>query len=471
MKKRIIEYNKEQIKDSLQSFLSLNRERAVVNEEKFKENLQDGIDFVKRIEDFSEIILNDGFDVETQRKFTMKDLSLEIEKTAMEFSEKTGTSIKDFSASSLGFFSEQIINRVITKIQYNDFEAWQFVSKELKLEDSTVFYTVVVGENGSPATSRVAEGGSFKTINLDSSEDYIKTAKGKVGVMVSVSEEALRRNGIAFLNALISAAINDMKRYKSFEAIKLLEAHAKTALDGLDTSNPKLKPSGRSFENPSVKNGTMLLGDLEKFLYQAQTSHFNIDVIFLHPLAYNVIYKEPNVRQYLKETANIRFMIPTKVETVYQNVLTKWKHSTGEAVYKTKKESVPQLIQNKNLNIIVTPLVSFFPKGSTVYTPKSRFTKNPQSQYANVSANCTDILLCDSSRALTYVHDGRGIVSDKVEDRLVDVTHIKFKENYSFVLDKDHGVFAFRNITVTDDIYDPTANQPIIALKRDEVFS
>lgn len=470
MAKRFVEYDKEQIKDSLQSFLSLNKERAIVDDKLFKDNAEDSLEFVKRIEDFSEIIINNGFDVQTQKNFSMRDLSLEIEKTIKDYSEKTGKSIKDFSASSLGVFSQQILNRVVTKIQYNDFEAWQYVSKDMLLEDSTVFYTVVIGEEGSPTTARVAESGEFKTINLESTEDFIKTSKGKVGVMVAYSQEALERNGLALINTLLSAAINDMKRYKSLEAIRLLEAHANTALDGL-SSTPTLKPSGRSFKNPIQQNGTLLLGDLEKFLYQAQNSHFNIDVIFLHPLAWNVIYKEPNIREYLKETANIRFMIPAKMETIYQNAVTKWNHNVGKAVYKTEKMEVPQLIKNKNLNIIVTPLVSYFTKGSTVYSPATRFTTAPVAQYTSVSENCTDILLCDSSRSLSYVHDGKGITVDRIEDKMVDVTKIKLKERYGFVLDKNHGVFAFRNITVTDDVYDPTANQPIITLKRNEVFN
>ena len=139
MAKRFVEYDKEQIKDSLQSFLSLNKERAIVDDKLFKDNAEDSLEFVKRIEDFSEIIINNGFDVQTQKNFSMRDLSLEIEKTIKDYSEKTGKSIKDFSASSLGVFSQQILNRVVTKIQYNDFEAWQYVSKDMPLEDSTVF--------------------------------------------------------------------------------------------------------------------------------------------------------------------------------------------------------------------------------------------------------------------------------------------------------------------------------------------
>lgn len=472
MKQRFVEYDNKQLKDALISFLNLDKERNVIDTLTFKNNKEAGLDFLKRVEDFSELILNNGFDVETQKKMSLQDLSNEIDASLRDFKESTGKDlIKDFSSSSLGFFAQQIINRLVTKIQVEDLEAWKFVSKDLLLEDATVFYTLVLGETGGPATSRVAESGEFKTLNLESSEDFIKTSKGKVGVYVSLTEEALQRNGVALFNSLIAAAINDMKRYKSMEALRLLEQHAKTYYDGLATTNPTLFPSGRSRKNPTVHNGTLLLGDLEKFLHEAQTNAFNIDVIFMHPLAWNVFMKEPNIKTYLKETANIHFMIPKKVPTVAGNQITKWKRTlTGNVPQQEGKLEVPQLISNKNLNIIVTPLVSFFPKGSTVNTPLSRFTTNPITQYQNISNSCADIILCDSARALTHVHDGKGITSDKVEDKLVDVTKIKFKERYSFVLDKDHGVFAFRNINSEGDIFDPDTITPVLTIEDKEIF-
>ena len=53
------------------------------------------------------------------------------------------------------------------------------------------------------------------------------------------------------------------------------------------------------------------------------------------------------------------------------------------------------------------------------------------------------------------MHDGRGIMSDTIVNKLRDVTVLKFKTYYNFLMDKDHGVFSFRNITITDDVFDP----------------
>ena len=169
MKQRFVEYDNKQLKDALISFLNLDKERNVIDTLTFKNNKEAGLDFLKRVEDFSELILNNGFDVETQKKMSLQDLSNEIDASLRDFKESTGKDlIKDFSSSSLGFFAQQIINRLVTKIQVEDLEAWKFVSKDLLLEDATVFYTLVLGETGGPATSRVAESGEFKTLNLES---------------------------------------------------------------------------------------------------------------------------------------------------------------------------------------------------------------------------------------------------------------------------------------------------------------
>ena len=53
-------------------------------------------------------------------------------------------------------------------------------------------------------------------------------------------------------------------------------------------------------------------------------------------------------------------------------------------------------------------------------------------------------------------------MSDKIEDRLHDVTQIKFRAYYNFLLDKDHGIFAFRNISVTDDVFNRYINPKVV---------
>lgn len=461
---RIFDYNDLQIKDAVKGFMELNKERKVLNTDAFKEDPEKGVEFIKQIEDLADAIYHDGFDANTQTKMSLADLSEKIETLAKDFNENAGRNvIKDFSASSLGFFAQQVINRLVTRIETQELEAWQFISRDLVLEDATVFYTIVIGENGSPATTRVAEGGEFKTLNLESTEDYIKTSKGKIGVFVTLTEEAIKRNGAALLTALCSAAINDIKRYKSLEAVRLIEANGRTVLDGLD---PTKMPSGVSFANPATKNGTLLLGDLESFFFETQHSGYDVDTIFIHPLAWKVFFSEPNIKKYLKETANIWFMIPKKMPTVAQNQLTKWAKVHGPILEKEEHLAVPQLITNKTLNVIVTPLVSFFKKGTAITTPGTRFTIKPTVQHASAPNDVTDIILCDSSRCLTHVHDGRGIISDKIEDKMVDVTKIKFKNYYNFVLDKDHGVFAFRNINVTDDVFDPKSENRVISIEH-----
>jgi hypothetical protein len=195
---------------------------------------------------------------------------------------------------------------------------------------------------------------------------------------------------------------------------------------------------------------------MEKFFAETQARGFDVDVIFINPLAYQIFLYEPNVRAYIEKTAGVHFLVPKKRNTIFHNQFTRMTKVTSNTQKAAEGSEViaPNLIMNKPLNIIVTPIVKFHTKGETIFTPATRYTSKPVVSQAAPN-NCADIILVDSSRALTYVHDGRGIMSDTIENKLRDVTQIKFKTYYSFLLDRDHGVFAFRNINITDDIFDP----------------
>lgn len=425
------------------------------------------IEVANRIEDFAEIISNNGFDVNKQKNITLADLDNEI---AALRNEKIGelSLSQDNSMSSLGFLISQTITRLVTKVEFDSLEAWQMVSKDLQMEEGQVIYQVVLGLMGHGA-GRIPEGGEYKTFSLSSTEENIKTSSGKVGVYATYSEEAARRAGMQAIKLITEAAVADISRFKTFEAISLLEANAKTVLDGLD---PTKMPSGRSFKKPEVANGTLLMRDLENFFCKAQMNGHDVDVVFIHPLAYSIFYKEPAIKEWMKETANVQFLVPKKKQTIYHNLITKLtKTTTGTAqAAKGVEINVPNLLTGKTFNIVVTPMVKYHGTVGPIFEPTTRYTENPKPQYTETRPYpCTDILLIDSERALSYVHDGRGIICDKVEDRMRDLTKIKFKTYYSFILDKDHGVYAFRNISITDDVYNPYKN-PVHVINHSDVF-
>lgn len=478
--KRIYEHSQSIMEDALQSFVNAYEKNKALNKDALSAMVEDAngeakpyiCEVVSQIEDFANIIAHDGFDINTQRYLTISELSDKMEKfvnqTTVDLAEgKTARLAKDLSMSGLGFVISQTITRLVSQMEYNDLEAWMMVSRDLIMPEGSVIYNVVVGNTGH-ATSRVAEGGEFKTFSLESTEDYIKTSKGKVGIMVTYSEEAAERAGVSAIKMLTEAAVIDIKRFKTWEAVTLLEANAITKLDGLDPSH---MPSGRSFHDLKKKNGTLLMRDFEKFFCEAQSDGFNIDTIFVNPLALSVFYREPAIKEYLEKSANILYLVPKKRETIMHNLLTKLTKKTAGTTQAALGESfqIPQLIANKQLNVVVTPIVAFHNKGATIFKPETRYTGFPVQQHASAPETCTDILLIDSSRALTHCHNGRGIVSDKIEDRLVDVTRIKFKTYYSFLMDKEPGVFAFRNITVTDDVYDPY-QKVVVTAQHSELF-
>ena len=469
-RKRIFDYEQDVVKDGLKSLMRLEKEHSVlkhdVKDSASKEGITNMTEVVKTIEDFAEVFYQSGYDQNALRHKTLDELNKEM----VEFSKQIST---DFSLSSTGYVVTQTIIRLVSKMIRPKIEAWQFVSRDLVMPEGSVVYNVIIGDIGH-ATTRVAEGGEYNTFSLDSTEDAIKTT-GKIGVKVAYSEEAQRRAGIAAIKQLVEAALNDMKVFKSVEALHILESNAKTVMDGLlvddafaatysATWKASAKaPSGRSLKT-GARNGALLLKDFQTIVADTQNNGYDIDVLFLNPLALSIFTQEPTIRGYLEKTANIHFVVPKRRESIARNMLVKLtKNQAGEREAEGQYFGIPTgMLMNKQFNIIVTPTVSYFNAGDVITDPKTRFMANPKALKDDAddlvaATACTDILLVDSARALTHVHDGTGITTDKIENRLRDVVDIKFKEYYSFFLDKDHGVFALRNITVSDDVWDPAS--------------
>ncbi|MGL5315223.1 MAG: hypothetical protein ACRCX2_19740 [Paraclostridium sp.] len=462
LKNRIFNISDETLREALQSFSAAQQDAKKYSAEGLRSNISDEkgeieapaiIEVVQTIEDFALTIFNNGYDAQSQEQLTADELTERMENFVRECAD--AKIAKDFSVGQLGFVVQQTITRLVSMMETPDLEAWMLVSRELVMKPGAVLYNVIVGIDGH-ATARISESGEYNTFRLESTEDYIKTSGGKVGIMAMYSEEALRHAGVQAIKMLTDAALNDMKRFKSLEAIHLLEANAHTYFDALDTTDPKMMPSGRSYKDPKTANGTLLMRDMEKFFAETQSRGFDVDVIFINPLAYQIFLFEPNVKAYIEKTAGVHFLVPKKRNTIFHNQFTRMTKVTSGTNKAMEGNEViaPNLIMNKPLNIIVTPIVKFHAKGETIFQPATRYTPKPVVNKVAPN-NCADILLVDSSRALTYVHDGRGIMSDTIENKLRDVTQIKFKTYYSFLLDRDHGVFAFRNIHITDDIFDP----------------
>lgn len=467
LKNRLFEISADTLKEALQSFGNAQRDAKVFVADKLKQNIihqptEDGqepvdtgvpaiVEVVQMIEDFALTIFNNGFDAQTQEQVTVNDLSERMENFLLDA--KNAGIAKDFSVNSLGFVVQQTITRLVSMMEQPELEAWMLVSREMIMKQGSVLYNVMVGTDGH-ATARIAEGGEYNTFRLESTEDYVKTSGGKVGIMAQYSEEALQHAGVQAIKMLTDAALNDMKRFKSLEALHILEANAMDYFDGLD---PDKMPSGRSYKDPKKANGTLLMRDMEKFFADTQARGFDVDVIFISPLAYQIFLHEPNVRAYIEKTAGVHFLVPKKRNTIAFNQFTRMTKVTSNTNKAKEGNEViaPNLILNKPLNIIVTPIVKFHAVGETIYKAATRYTAHPVVAHETAPNNCADVLLVDSSRALTFVHDGRGVMSDTISDNLRDVTKIKFKTYYSFLLDRDHGVFAFRNINITDDVFDP----------------
>lgn len=475
-KERLFKHAEATIEDAVRS-LALND--AKYNKIKKDLELDMKVELAERIEDFAEVFMNAGYDRQTQAYKTMKEINDEMEETA--------TFLRDFSGQALGFVVAQTITRLVSKVIKPELEAWMFVSQELVMPEGHVVYTTIIGDGHG--AHRVGEAAEYNSFTLDSTEDYIKTT-GKVGIKASFSEEAQKRAGAAAIKVLVEAAVADLKRFKSVEAIKMLETHARNYFDGLLSSNIDiekykaamgygeevkattgiglLKASGavgtpdNGDADHLAKDGSLTIHDIGMMIADCQARGYDIDTIMINPLSYGIFTMNPQIKTYFKETANTLFLIPKRGRTIAKNMIERVKRGAEPTTLVGAQienagtgANIPStLLGGRQFTIIVTPIVTHVPVKGIVTVPKTRFigAKPALVNGTPVSPKLYpmgDILFVDSTRALTYVHDGSGVQSDRIDDRLRDVTDIKFKEYYSFIMDKNPGVFAARNITIS----------------------
>lgn len=386
---------------------------------------------VEKLDQWSDIWTNDGYDKETGHRFTMQQLF----DVSQDMSAKTAT-----DAVTSGWY-RNLIPTVVSNI----------VREPLPMgAPLTALLTPVRFSNGTsmafPAVNPMgnidldmAEREEYPELDLDLSGSVIATI-GKSGIAVAFSEEAVRYSSFDLVQMHARQAVEALKRHKERKAADQIFALGSTFIDNADPTGRK--SGGRNLAGDI--NYTLIVDDIVDAYLDAVQEGWQLGTLVVNPLAWSIFAKDPILReQFFRGIGGAFVRYPQGsnnapelgVNSPYgKNVgpSTAFGQAVGADLGGSQATTMSLAIPGYGgltFNMIVTP-----------YAPV-RFD-------TTVNQYVTDIAFIDPSQAGLLVID-EDLTTDDWKDPSIDSFKIKFRERYSIVnVNAGKAARVFKNIVI-----------------------
>ena len=427
--------------------------------EEENENLKDSI---QKVEDLAYAFTHGGISADSGRYMSPSDIQ---------------TALKAMADSGIGTTSvltQTIITRAVQMIP-EPTSIWQLFTRVISYVPGTQVVTPYIGS--AHATTMIPQAGEYPIISVDKDQETVASTN-KYGVAIEFTEETIKSANYDIITLYMSKAVEDMSRFKNIEAINKLMSKATILYDNLDEANAKLGgTTGRSLTS-GAENKTFNLRDLFRAIMYGINNGVYYDTLLLSTFGYMIFMNDPCLRDFVRANGGPIFRMPTGTVGQEREFSRGANAASGTGSYNNLTYSIPAELSNMNLKFVVTPFVPTYQKGDTVYRTYAfenvkpvpyLITSGPDAGKSVVCGNdmLTDLVLIDSSNALVCLQE-EGITTDKVENRLIDVTKIKFKERYKFVIsERGRGIAIMKNIAINEDTFDYYNTQrPTVAEAR-----
>lgn len=404
---------------------------------------------IENIEDLAFAFVNGGIDPKDGRFLSPSEMTDAI------------TALSDSGIGPSSVITQTIITRAVQMIPEPD-SIWEKFSKRVSYTSGTQLVTPYIGS--AHAARMIGVGQEYPIISIDENQETI-TSTGKYGVAIEFAEETIKGANYDIVSLFMQKAIEDLARLKNTEAVNLLLTKGIKLFDNLDPTNAKLgATTGKSLKT-AADNGTINLRDLFNAIMWGVRAGVLYDTMLMSTFGYMVFMNEPVLRDFIAANGGPIFQKPQGRVGTERTVARGNAQTEGTGAFNRLTYSVPAELMNVNFQFIVTPYVPTYQKGDKVLRslPFENVKPVPYKILTGVNAGqdvvcgdnmMTDLVLIDSTNALLYLEEEK-ISSDKIEDKLIDVVRIKFKERYKFVMmERGRGVGLIKNITIDPDTFD-----------------
>ena len=468
MKKRLIDFSQRQMTEAAKVFhADIMKSKAYdtqkINLAEDNEAVQATID---KIEDLAYAFTNSGIEPSSGRYMSPSDIQTAIK------------AICDSGVGSTSVITQTIITRAVQMIPEPE-SIWQAFTKVVGYVPGTQVITPYIG--AAHATTMIGQAGEYPIISVDKDQETIASTN-KYGVAIHFPEETIKYANYDIITLYMTKAVEDMSRFKNMEAINKLMSKATVLYDNLDPANSAFgETTGRSLID-GKENKTFVIRDLFKAVMHGIQKGVYYDTMLLSTFGFMVFMNDPTLRDFMRANGGPIFKLPSGQVGANREFSRGANAINGTGAHNNLTYNLPAEFTNMNFKFIVTPFMPTYQKSDVVYRtfPFESAAALPYLQTSGADIGkpvlcgndmMTDIVLIDSSNALICLQE-EGITSDKIEDKLIDTTKIKFKERYKFVItERGRGIAVIKNIVITDDTFDyyntarPTVTEARTALQ------
>lgn len=232
---------------------------------------------------------------------------------------------------------------------------------------------------------------------------------GKHGIMVSMTEEAIRYCAWDIWSMYIRHAGRALARHKEEQVVNKIFANGEDFFD--NTTIGGRKTTGRDIYG--AYNGTITGDDIWTMYADLIDEGYIPDLILVHPMAWRIFAQDPVLRNF----AYLNGMPSGLVASAYRGQPAATERYSGSGLLQERRVSEPA-----NTASTYTPLPSYLPFGAM------RIIVTPHVDY-DFTNDTTTIYMCDS-RDLGIIAIDQEVTTADWDDPLHDVKSTKFVERY-----------------------------------------
>jgi hypothetical protein len=345
-----------------------------------------------------------------------------------------------------------LLPKVVSSVVREAMEPLMIGSSLLQRINFTMGQTILLPAAAalSQAQLDIPEGGEYPEAKLTQGGAAMVSTIGKSGIAVKISDEMIRYSQVDVISMHLRAAARCLARHKEVKIFNMIGAEGKIYFDNADPVNSLLGvTTGRGFNGAA--NGSVTADDLFDLWGHVLARGFNGNTMLLHPLAYTMYLKDPNMRaMFFNANTNVLFatwqgnakggnpwamagggLSVGQIENVQAD--------TEVELRSQQATSAPNLpgYMGQAMSVIVSPFVNYDP-----------------------IRKLTDIMIFDRGELGVLLVD-EDPTTEEWDDPARDIRKIKIRERYSLgMLNEGQAVALIKNAVNVDNMI---SSQPAIS--------
>jgi len=300
---------------------------------------------------------------------------------------------------------------------------------------------------GALVAADLAEGQAYPEYTLDIAPGTVTCNVGKTGLAFKITEEMRRYSQFDIINLHIRAARRALDRRKEKKGMEFITGMGVSLFDNKNpTTSVYGTCTGRAITGAG--NGSCRMEDLLKAYSHIMMQGYTPDTLLMHPLTWSMWMADPLLQTIVKNTGNGSWFQPHNMPKGALPWASASQNKQGlpggygafvppDNAASATATTVAGLDQNLNSAAVIP---GYFPHPLRVLvSPFVPF---------NVYSNTADIMIFDSKNLGALVVD-QDVTIDEWEDMSTDITKIKLKERYGYVIYEDGlAIGVLRNVPV-----------------------